>query len=199
MSDYYSEPNRKGDVDRLPLFDKTRQVPEFTEEDRKRRDNRTVSLKNVLIGGQWYSTSVLAKRVGHRFSTNIQDLRDSGHVIEKRRCANGEFEYRLVGRRRVKRVPESWHHRYLRSSHWQAKRAARIEYDGGKCCDCGTSFNVTVHHWRYDLFHERLEDLMTLCEACHRKIHDYDRVHITFPRYLTEELWNRLRDEPCPE
>ena len=63
----------------------------------------------------------------------------------------------------------------LGAAAWQVARAKAIERDGGKCRLCGTE-GKHVHH----LFHRTdaemhdhsLENLVTLCNPCHTKVHD---------------------------
>ena len=64
---------------------------------------------------------------------------------------------------------------FLKDGRWQRRRLEIMERDGFKCCDCGTSDDLHVHHiqyiagrkpWEYDD-----EDLITLCEKCHKKRH----------------------------
>lgn len=40
-------------------------------------------LHRILRDGAWHSTGELARRVGHRFSSVIYQLRHSGHCIER--------------------------------------------------------------------------------------------------------------------
>jgi 5-methylcytosine-specific restriction endonuclease McrA len=47
--------------------------------------------------------------------------------------------------------------------------------DGYKCHKCGNEKNIQCHHLTYEnLFHEEkhLDDLITLCKKCHKKIHN---------------------------
>lgn len=62
---------------------------------------------------------------------------------------------------------------YLKSCTWAAIRKRRFETDDYKCVVCGKSHNLNVHHIKYGSWgHESNNDLITLCENCHRKIHD---------------------------
>ena len=67
------------------------------------------------------------------------------------------------------------YHQSLKDGRWQRRRLEIMERDGFKCCDCGTTDELNVHHiqyiagrkpWEYDD-----EDLITLCEKCHKKRH----------------------------
>lgn len=64
---------------------------------------------------------------------------------------------------------------YMKSEEWKWTRAERIKKDGYKCSMCGSAKNLCVHHITYEnLGDEPLDDLITLCAKCHKKIHDAD-------------------------
>ena len=61
---------------------------------------------------------------------------------------------------------------YFKSKSWQRKRAKVIFRDGAQCRACGSRESLEVHHLIYARFTEEwLEDLITLCEKCHKAIH----------------------------
>ena len=63
--------------------------------------------------------------------------------------------------------------RYMESARWARKRARAIARDGGVCTECGRRGVLHVHHLSYEFFgREPMEDLVTLCEQCHRDIHE---------------------------
>lgn len=65
---------------------------------------------------------------------------------------------------------------YLRSPKWAEIREKIIFRDGGACRICGAKERLEVHHIRVThRFHEQNhpEDLITLCDSCHRTIHRY--------------------------
>ena len=58
---------------------------------------------------------------------------------------------------------------YLNSREWQAKRALRLAKDEFKCVACGRKNGIQVHHLTYErIFHEDIEDLMSLCYIHHK-------------------------------
>jgi len=66
--------------------------------------------------------------------------------------------------------------RYMESARWARKRARVIARDGGVCTACGRRGVLHVHHLSYKFFgREPMEDLVTLCEQCHRDIHEKER------------------------
>lgn len=61
---------------------------------------------------------------------------------------------------------------YLKSPEWAAKRLMAFRTWGTTCQLCESSKNLQVHHRTYkNIFKELMEDLMIVCEACHKKIH----------------------------
>ena len=77
-----------------------------------------------------------------------------------------------------KRKGETWHRwygRYLRCDHWLKTRAAALARGNHACAHCGTAKRLQVHHLTYrTLRNERPQDLIVLCEACHRFAHGLD-------------------------
>ena len=58
--------------------------------------------------------------------------------------------------------------RYMQSPEWRALAARVMARDHHRCWVCGSRRNLQVHHRTYRRFgHERLSDLVTLCERCH--------------------------------
>lgn len=55
--------------------------------------------------------------------------------------------------------------------HWTSIRQEALERDGNRCTKCGNTENLHVHHLTYENKYESLEDLITLCRACHIKAH----------------------------
>lgn len=65
--------------------------------------------------------------------------------------------------------------RYIRSAEWDNKRNKRLAEDRWTCTRCPSHERLQVHHLTYDrLGHEDLDDLVTLCDACHAKEHGRD-------------------------
>ena len=62
---------------------------------------------------------------------------------------------------------------YLSSTTWLELRALILKRDGFKCCSCGSSYELQVHHITYkDIYNEKPEQLVTLCKTCHTKLHE---------------------------
>lgn len=63
--------------------------------------------------------------------------------------------------------------RYLASQEWREKRRRVLERDRFVCQGCGEQKATEVHHVSYERKgREMLFDLVSLCGACHRQIHE---------------------------
>lgn len=65
---------------------------------------------------------------------------------------------------------------YLNTDHWQALTRKKRQAAGYKCEQCGCDDErLDTHHLTYErIGRERMEDLIVLCESCHREEHDID-------------------------
>lgn len=62
---------------------------------------------------------------------------------------------------------------YISSPYWHRKRNKCLSRDEDRCRCCGTDTKLQVHHKTYDRFgDEELDDLVTVCDSCHMKIHN---------------------------
>lgn len=77
--------------------------------------------------------------------------------------------------------------KYYDSEHWKAIRELRKQHDEHRCVLCVGSCRdeIDVHHIRYNLFAEKLDELMTVCDYHHTLIHD--ECFLKFPTGV--ELW----------
>ena len=65
---------------------------------------------------------------------------------------------------------------YLQSVEWYFLRKAVKTLSGGICEECQETLGAQVHHLTYErVGNERLEDLLYVCEECHRKLHGKTR------------------------
>lgn len=61
---------------------------------------------------------------------------------------------------------------YLESDHWKRLRKRKLYQSGNKCQLCGSKENLNVHHNTYENRGcEKDEDLVVLCNECHKKHH----------------------------
>ena len=68
----------------------------------------------------------------------------------------------------------------LKSDKWRSRRKEILNRDNHKCCWCGSSKYLQVHHRYYELYPDDSfvepwdypdNALMTLCKECHEKAH----------------------------
>jgi hypothetical protein len=69
---------------------------------------------------------------------------------------------------------------YYETDRWKQLSGEVLERDGYHCQICGKkgllngSIGLTIHHKTYDNFSkEKLSDLITFCETCHRIVHEH--------------------------
>lgn len=64
---------------------------------------------------------------------------------------------------------------FLRSPEWKALRQQALDRDDHKCCLCGSTARLCVHHIWYRKTRKNLMlepmNLITVCSSCHYKIH----------------------------
>ena len=68
------------------------------------------------------------------------------------------------------------YYNYLKSDEWKKKRLERLKIDKFTCQICNKqSGRLDVHHTTYqNIYKENINDLITLCENCHKKLHEND-------------------------
>lgn len=145
----------------------------------------------LMQSGRWVSSSEL-QDVTHRFSASLNTLRNEGHVIDRRRDDQGESQWRYIKSVPMVKVTGDWKRGYYDSPHWKHTSYLRRKHDSYLCCNCKSPRDLQVHHWCYDLFEEDIEDLMTLCNECHERIHSH--IPIAFPFVVTPEVFGRLHE-----
>lgn len=91
---------------------------------------------------------------------------------------------------------KSQYHSYIHSAQWHERRRRYLRHHW--CCViCGTTDDLRVHHVRYTvsgksvLGCERDEDLRTLCDKCHNKVHYYGYERM----FIKKGLYERMRIE----
>lgn len=151
--------------------------------------------------GEWVTTWELVEATSHRFSTSIQKLREQGYEIEKKPIVGSEqFQYRLTSYRRKVLVDKSLKDLYYNTPHWRAMSKQRREFDDWRCVLCKSTENLEVHHFHYDLFEEDIEDLVTLCRNCHRRLHVHAKDKLrSFPKSVAVDIEQRIRNGGKPK
>lgn len=165
-----------------------------TPEQKQRWKTKAEHLLELLRDGP-KTTAQLIVQHGHRFSASKRVLVEQGYEIHRLTTEDGEIAWSLGDHRPMVEVTDDTKSRYYKTRHWQAKRSARLARDRHQCVFCGFELGLQVHHWRYDLFEEKLDDLSTTCEACHRWIHENENISIHFPHYVTPDVAQRITDE----
>lgn len=64
---------------------------------------------------------------------------------------------------------------WMKSPAWRQIRNRKMKESGYKCELCGSAKNLHVHHITYEnIGHEPLDDLLVVCNKCHKKLHEED-------------------------
>lgn len=68
---------------------------------------------------------------------------------------------------------------YLKSDAWKILRDMALRRDNYTCRLCGTEINLRVHHIHYEHIgtEQEIDDVVTLCNECHSKVHLNDFPH----------------------
>lgn len=81
-------------------------------------------------------------------------------------------DMRARARKRIAAKKKVDYQEYLLSDHWEKMRRRALYHDGYKCADCMTAETLQIHHLSYlRIGHERMTDLITVCESCHLARH----------------------------
>jgi len=65
---------------------------------------------------------------------------------------------------------------YIISDAWKEKRAKFLEFYKYKCFKCGSKKFLNIHHLHYGtLGNETADDVILLCNWCHKKSHEFKR------------------------
>jgi hypothetical protein len=70
---------------------------------------------------------------------------------------------------------KKWYYNvYLKTEHWKIVRKIKHVIEGHKCQICSGKSDLRVHHNNYkNLWCERLNDLVVLCDDCHKRHHGH--------------------------
>lgn len=86
------------------------------------------------------------------------------------------------------------YNKYIREHpRWKKVRQARFDFDEGRCVVCRADLHGKVyqtHHLNYQrLGHERIRDVVTICDSCHRDFHQ-NWTKVEFWKGKEEGHWN---------
>lgn len=88
-------------------------------------------------------------------------------------------------------MPKEQYTEYIHSAEWKAKRRKRLEMDNHICQRCHCPDGNVVHHRTYkNIGHEGMEDLVTLCSWCHKRVHGLDKI-ISKKAYRAADKYER--------
>jgi hypothetical protein len=81
---------------------------------------------------------------------------------------------------------------YYETEHWKRTRELRYRHDSYRCVLCVDSCRESLecHHITYNLFAEKLDELMTVCVYHHKLIHE--KAKLSFPTGLDLPVAERL-------
>lgn len=93
----------------------------------------------------------------------IKNIKNSNEVVEQ----NKVNENKSKNKEKITSYKD-----YLKSEHW-IKISTELKDRIKKCQLCSSTKNLNVHHNTYkNLGHEEPEDLIVLCNECHKKFHN---------------------------
>ena len=118
-------------------------------------------------------------RAYKRDSNNVAQAKLHGGISQFDEQIREDFCARGFVERRTQREDEkaewfAWYSEYLQSPEWQDKRAKVLERDNYTCQGCGAArAAMIVHHLSYQhVGNEFLFELTSVCERCHKRLHD---------------------------
>jgi NAD-dependent SIR2 family protein deacetylase len=89
--------------------------------------------------------------------------------------------------------------KYLKSDKWKKIKETILDRDCHKCVICGVGLsnrNVNIHHLNYEnIYDEKREDLISLCNDCHEDIH---KSKMTFNSYLKKIKEIKKKEKKIP-
>jgi hypothetical protein len=111
---------------------------------------------------------------GRRLAPAIEQLRNA-HGFSIDGHGTGKKPYKLCDvsqRPMLAMVTPDMKAIYYTLPHWQRVKQERQSRDSHRCVLCMSGSELRCHHVSYTkLFNEPLEDLMTLCDRCHGRVH----------------------------
>lgn len=99
---------------------------------------------------------------------------DQSQLKKETRPKKGK-RYSAILERKARDAGYETYEHFLRSPLWREQRREALIRDSWRCRRCESKLSLQVHHKRYAkvLGTEKLEDLETLCNTCHRKHHNH--------------------------
>ena len=100
--------------------------------------------------------------------------------------------YLLVQHKKEVNLPKKSYEELLQTREWKEKRDRIIKRDSNKCTFCGSPYNLQVHHKYYSRYPDNRfvnpwnypdDALITLCNNCHKKIHNKYKIKVYYRKY----------------
>lgn len=116
----------------------------------------------------------------------------------QRRFGSDMVFFKGISMNQEDRDRKTKYNQHINSWEWKATRQLVLKRDGNQCTSCSEKTNLHVHHLTYDRFgNELLDDLLTLCENCHRVAHG--RKPLRKKRTVGIPKRNRAKVKPRPK
>lgn len=177
MSDCW--PDIDAAVAELPLFACV-EAPRKARTYHERDQAQASVLKALRLGQKLDKKSFEASAAnGSRLAPVIEQLRNA-HGFSISGDGSKIKPYTLEDYRQrpcLARVTPEMKAAYYQLPHWHSVKRKRAELDGNRCVLCRTDDCLRCHHVCYrKLFGEPPDDLLTLCERCHDRVHKHCRL-----------------------
>lgn len=195
MSDRYNSASDGA----LPLFASALAAPAVPSARvfHERREVQSFVLRNLRSGAHMTKCAYEKTSAdGSRLAPVIEQLRNA-HGFQIDGQGTIKTPYSMPNRRQfpgLAMVTPEIKDAYYCSSHWLKKSQERKALDGNQCVLCfdkETQAVLHCHHVTYEnLFAEPMEDLLTLCEVCHERLHQNSR--LKFPSGILVEHAKQL-------
>lgn len=163
----------------------------------KRRKSPLVILWHVLASGQTLglllsnSTALIMLELPSRGQVWETSMSVDTPLSEKKESYDGQ-EHPLAGTRyaptqpRTERKNVMNYATYLLSPEWRAIRQVKLKETSHKCEGCSNVSHLQIHHLTYKrIGHERMSDLMVLCDKCHAQVHEMWR---KMPKFTVPQI-----------
>jgi 5-methylcytosine-specific restriction endonuclease McrA len=148
------------------------------------------------------SSSISCRQCGKEFVPNPL-IRYKARYCSRKCKSKGYSESRKIWvATHQDEVRKAHRERHVRRK-WGGNHLAALERDGHKCQMCGSTSLISVHHLdnegdRRGQNHA-MENLLTLCERCHRGMHNISLVRHSGQWYVTGKIFQKLNlTSPVP-
>jgi uncharacterized protein YlaI len=185
MSDYYQSDEKR--IAELPLFgllakslsvavQPVQQIKDKAREFHASRQAQEHALTKLRTGqGLTKVDYEQSFGDGRRLAPAIEQLRNAhGFSIDGHGTGKNPYKLCDVSQRPIlAMVTPDMKAIYYTLPHWHEVKQQRQDRDSHRCVLCMSWSELRCHHVSYTrLFNEPIEDLMTLCDRCHGRVHE---------------------------